>query len=233
MKTSFVKISRVYRDHLRDDKPDARGACPSIERMAQCVLVDVPRKERAEIVGHAANCAVCASALRDLLDTAAETDRVAAEINRFARREQAGESRRTRAFWSRLIEKPAVAAMAGIFVLAVLTFSVFRLLDKSGTRGGPPARILLVSPVAGSLSRDRLEFRWENLTGTEYYIVELFDRSLKLVWRSGQISGNEVLLADGVANGLTVGETYYWMVTAVTSDRSEIKSRLVEFSVKE
>jgi hypothetical protein len=135
-------------------------------------------------------------------------------------------------FWGRLTGKPAVAVMAGIFVLAVMTFSVFRLLDRSGTRGGPGARILLVSPVAGSLSREGLEFRWQSLAGADHYTVELFDKSLKLVWRSGQVSGNEVRPADGVGKGLTAGETYYWMVTAVTVDHSEIKSRLAEFSVK-
>jgi hypothetical protein len=233
MRTSFVEISRVYQDYLQDDRPTAGEDCPSIERLAQCVQGDVPRKERAKIIGHAANCAVCASALKGLLDTAAETDRVAAEINRFTRRGRKGESSGARPFWGRLTEKPAVAVMAGIFVLAVMTFSVFRLVDRSSTRGGPGARILLVSPAAGTLSKDGLEFRWETLIGADHYRVELFDRSLKLVWRSGQISGNEVLLAEGVAKGLTVGETYYWRVTAVTDDRSEIKSKLTEFSVKE
>lgn len=233
MRTSFVEISRVYRDYLRDDRPAAGEDCPSIERLAQCVQGDVRRKERAKIVGHAANCAVCASALRGLLDTATETDKVAAEINRFTEREQAGGSGGARALWDRLTEKPAVAVMAGIFVLAVMTFSVFRLVDRPSTRGGPGARMLLVSPVAGSLSKGGLEFRWESVIGADHYRVELFDGSLKLLWRSGRISGNEVLLADGIAKGLTVGETYYWIVTAVTDDRSEIKSKLTEFPVKE
>ncbi len=232
MKTNLAEVSRVYRDYLRGKKPAGGGACPTIERLAQCVLADVPGKERAEIVGHAANCAACAAALKDLLDISAETDRVAAEIKRSTGRGQAGESRGAKAFWGRLTGKPAVAVMAGIFVLAVITFSVFRLLDRSGTRGGPEARVLLVSPVAGSLSRDGLEFRWESLTGADHYTVELFDKSLKLVWRSGPVSGNVVRPADAVGKDVNAGETYYWMVTAAMGDRSEIKSRLAEFSAK-
>lgn len=233
MKTSLTEVSRIYLDHLRGDKPAAGGACPTLERLAQCVLADLPEKERAELVGHAANCAACAAALKDLLDISAETDRVAAGIKRSAGRGQAGESKGAKAFWGRLTGRPAVAVMAGIFVLAVMTFSVWRLLERSGTRGGPGARILMVSPVGGSLSRDGLAFRWESLAGANLYRVELFDKSLKLVWRSGQVSGNEVRPADGVGKGLNAGETYYWMVTAVTVDRSEIKSRLAEFSIKE
>lgn len=232
MKTSLAEVSRIYLDHLRGGKPAAGEACPTIERLTQCVLAAVPRKERSEIVAHAANCAACAAALKDLLDVSAETDRVAAEIKRSVGRGQAGESRGAKMFWGRLAGKPAIAVMAGIFVLAVMTFSVWRLLDRSGTRGGPEARILLVSPVAGSVSRDGLEFRWEGLAGADHYRVELFDKSLKPVWRSDHVSGNEVRPADGVGNGLNAGETYYWMVTAITVDRSEIKSRLAEFSVK-
>jgi hypothetical protein len=232
MKTNLAEVSRAYLEYLRGEKPTVGRACPTMERLAQCVLADVPGKERAEIVGHAANCGACAAALKDLLDIQAETDRVAAAIKRSAGRGQAGESGGTKAFCGRLAGRPAVTVMAGIFVLAVISFSVFRLLDRSGTRGGPEAGVLLVSPVAGSLSRDGLEFRWESLAGTDHYTVELFDKSFKLVWRSGPVTGNELRPADGVGKGLTAGETYYWMVTAVTGDHSELKSRLAEFSVK-
>ncbi len=232
MKTSLADVSRVYRDHLRNDRPAAGGTCPTIERLTQCVLADVPGKERAEIVGHAANCAACAAALKHLLEVSAETDRVAAEIKRSAGRGQVGEPRETRPFLVRLTGKPAAAVMAGIFVIAVIAFSIWKLPDRSGTRGGPGARILLVSPVGGSFSKDGLEFRWESLAGADHYRVELFDKSFKLVWRSDQVSGSRVRPADGVGEGLTAGETYYWLVTAVTVDRSEIKSRLAEFTVK-
>jgi hypothetical protein len=232
MKTNLAEVSRVFRDYVRVEKPAGEGACPTIERMAQCVLAEVPGRERAEIVGHAANCAACAAALKELLSVSAETDRVAGEIKRSAGRGQAGERREAKTFWGRLTERPAVAVMAGIFILAVITFSALRLLDRSETRGGTEARILQVSPVAGSLSRDELEFRWESLAGADHYTVELFDKSLKLVWRSGPVSGNELRPADGIGEGLNAGETYYWMVTGVLGDRSEIKSRLSEFSIK-
>ncbi|MGA2532160.1 MAG: hypothetical protein ABSG19_03890 [Candidatus Aminicenantales bacterium] len=232
MKTSLAEVSRVYRDHLRGDKPAARGDCPTIERLAQCVLADVPGRERTEIVGHAANCAACAAALKDLLDISAETERIADEFKRAAGRGQAGGATGAKPFWGQLTRKPAVAVMAGIFVLAVVTFSVFRLLDRSATRGGPAARILLVSPVDGPLSREGLEFRWDSVAGADHYRVELFDKSLKLIWQSGRVSGNEVRPADGVGKDLNAGETYYWMLTAVKADRSEIKSRLAKFSIK-
>jgi hypothetical protein len=232
MKTNMAEISRAYLDYLRGKKPTAGRACPTIERLAQCVLTDVPRKERAEILGHAANCAACVATLKNLLDISAETDRVVAKIKLSTERWQAGESGGAKASWGWLTQRPAVALMAGIFVLAVLTFSVFRLLDRSGTRGGPEVRVFLISPVAGSFLRDDLEFRWQSLAGADHYTVELFDKSLKLVWRSGPVLGNELRLTDTVDKGLSVGETYYWMVTAVKSDHSEIKSRLAEFSVK-
>jgi hypothetical protein len=232
MKTNTAEVSRIYKDYLRGAKLDVERACPTMERLTQCVLADVPAKERAEIVGHAANCAVCAAALKDLLNISAETDRVAAEIKRSAGRERTGKSRGATALWGWITGRPAVAVIAGIFVLVVLTFSVIRVLDQSGTRGGPGVRVLLVSPNSGSFSRDGLEFRWQSLAGAAHYRVELFDKSLKLIWRSGPVSENELRPADVVGKALNPGETYYWMVTAVRDDHSEIKSRLAEFSVK-
>ena len=70
------------------------------------------------------------------------------------------------------------------------------------------------------------------MAGVGQYTVELFDKSLRLVWRSGPVSGNELRPADGVGKDLNAGETYFWMVTAVTGDHAELKSRLGEFSVK-
>jgi len=232
MKTNLAEVSRVYQHYLRGEKPASGEPCPPIERLAQCVFADVPGKERAEIVGHAANCSACAAALKDLLDIQAETDRVAAEVKRSAGRGRAREFGGAKAFWERLSGMPAVAAIAGIFVLAVISFSVIRLLDRSGTRGGPEVRLLAVSPVTTSLSKDGVEFRWEGLPGVNHFAVEVFDKSLKLVWRSGPVTGNELRPADGIDKSLTAGETYYWMVTAVMGDHSEIRSRLAEFSVK-
>lgn len=231
MKTSLADLSRAYQNYLRDNGPGAGASCPPLERLTQCVLAQVSKKERAEIVGHAANCAACSAALRDLLGVSEEVDRFITQAEAVSEHRPESGSQPARVLWARLTRKPAVAVLAGIFAVAVMTFSVFRLLDRSGTRGGAEARILLVSPVKAALSRDSILFRWQSAAKADHYTVELFDKSFQLVWRSDPVQGNEVRPSGGAHMKMIPGETYYWLVTAVTGDHAEMKSRLAEFSV--
>jgi hypothetical protein len=120
---------------------------------------------------------------------------------------------------------------AGIFVVAALIVSVPKLLDRSGTRGAPEAGIVLVSPLKAEPAPDGLDFRWQGLAGTDHYTVEVFDRTFRLVWRSGWVTGTETRLQAETARLIVPGEAYYWKVTAVTNGRQEVQSKLAEFLV--
>jgi hypothetical protein len=233
MKTNLAEASKAYQEHLRDQARLAGGSCPTLERIVNCVMTRLSRKEGAEIVGHAATCAACAAALKNVLELSTETDSFAAQLGAFSGNRQDNTSHDERPHWAWLIRRPAVAVLAGVFAIAVLALSVSRLITTSGTRGGPEARVMLISPVKASLSMDSLQFRWESLPGADHYIVELFDQSLNMVWRSSPVHGVELRLTAGIDKNIRPGETYYWTVTAVTGNHTEIKSRLAEFSVKD
>jgi hypothetical protein len=121
--------------------------------------------------------------------------------------------------------------LAGIFVVAALIVSIPRLLERSGTRGPTEARIVLVSPLKAEATRDSLDFKWQSLAGADHYTVEVFDRTFRLVWRSGRVTGTETRLQAEAAQRIIPGEAYYWMVTAVTNGRPAVQSKLAEFSV--
>jgi hypothetical protein len=232
MKMKLADASRLYWDHLGGEGPAAGvGPCPALERLVQCVLGEMPGKERDEIVGHAANCTACAAALKHVLSLSTEIDRAAAKLAAYAGERQAERSEGRAVFGTRPILKPAVAVLAGVFVVAALIVSVPRLLNRTGTRGGTEARIALISPVKGESAKDGFEFKWQGLAGADAYTVEVFDNSFRLLWRSGRIVGTEARLPAEVDRQVKAGQTYYWMVTAITDGRAEVKSKLAEFSV--
>jgi len=191
----------------------------------------MPRTERAEIISHAADCAACAAVLKQVLALSAETDRAAAELEAFSGPPKPGLPQNKKSFWSQPLMKPVVAVLGGILVIAVLIVSIPRLLDRSSMRGMTEAGIALVSPVSTESTWDGLEFRWQSLAAADYYTIEVFDKSLELVWRSGRVAGTELRPPAEVGRQLRPGETYFWMVTAVTANRAEKKSRLAEFSI--
>jgi hypothetical protein len=234
MKTDLAELSSVYQRHLRDHTGEAAAPCPGLERLAESVMGKVSKKERAAIVAHAANCSACAAALKSLLQVSRETDRVAAGLEAYAGH---GESERIRTQWARRARpflRPAVAAAAGILVIAVLIVAIPGLVERSGsgTRGGAEAGIALVSPGRAVSIKDGLEFRWQGAFGADFYTVEVFDRSFRLLWRSGRVAGTETPFPAEAFGLLKRGESYYWTVTAVTGNEAEIKSRLAEFSVR-
>jgi hypothetical protein len=231
MKIDLVGLSKVYLEHLQRAKSGDGAPCPSDERLVNCVMGDVSKKERAEIVGHAASCVECAAALKQLLALGRETDRAAADLYV---RMQAGQTngaqstggRRTRPF---LV--PAVAVLSVMLVGVVLIVSVPKLLNRSATRGVAKQSVILLSPAKGEAMQAGAEFKWQAVAGADRYRVEVFDKSFRLVWRSGSVKGTSVGLQPDGASSIVPGEAYYWMVTALADGRADVKSTLSEFSV--
>jgi ABC-type sugar transport system permease subunit len=233
MKTSFAQISKAYQDYLSDEKPGANTACPELERLVQCTMLEGYKKERAEVIAHAVNCADCAQGLKCMLDISEEIDKLAERADAFRKHRHNHESREKKAIWSRVSRNTVAAILTVLLGITVIAFSILKLTDHSKIRGRLNTQILLFSPVAkASLPIDEIRFRWETLPNAKYFTVELFDKSLELVWRSGPLGENKASLPAAAGREIIQGETYYWRVTAVLDDDMERKSRLAEFSIK-
>ncbi len=232
MKTDLDELSALYLASLAERMPTERPPCPSKERLLGCILLETPQKERDEIVSHVADCSACAAVLKVALEVAAETDKFAASAARLTRA-HAGECAKREGLLARLVRKPALAVAAGLMVLAVISLSVLRLADHSGTRGGTTAGIVLVSPVKSMPAGTGIVFKWQPVPNAGQCIVEIFDEAFQLVWRSGPVSGDEVQPPSETMHRLAPGRAYYWRVTAVAEGRPDVKSKLAEFSVRD
>lgn len=230
MKTDLAHLSRVYQEYAKGGAEG--GPCVDPERLARCVLGDMSRRERDEIVGHAADCSACAAALKRLLALSAEADRAAAGLEANSGRRKAERARARAPFWKRPAFVPAAAVSAVLLLFAASILLVPGFMGRSGTRGAATAGVILVSPVEEKVPvRDGVAFKWEGLAGATSYTIEVFDRSMSLLWRSGLTAGTEVGLPVEIALKMASGETYYWRVAALTGDRRESRSKLAEFSV--
>lgn len=231
MKTDLDGISKAYRDSLRNKAPEGGASCPTPERLARCALGEARRKERAEIIRHAADCTACAAAMKSLLALSAGTDEAAARLAARSSRQQAGRSRNKWAFWTRPIPKPAAVAMAAVLVIAALAVWIPRFGNRPAVRGGEGTRIALVSPLKTASAKGAVEFKWRGVEAADGYTVELFDKSFRSLWRSDRVTGNSVRLPAEVRGRLTPGETYFWTVRTATAGGTEIKSSLAGFSL--
>ena len=230
MKTDLNELSALYTASLPDRKPAEGQNCPSVEKIIGCALIEIPQKERDEIVAHVANCRGCAAVLRQAYEIAEETDRFAAEVKRLARAE-GREAEKVLSLWARLARRPALAVAAGLFALTVISLSVLRFADRSATRGASAAAIVLVSPAKSVPAGTDVLFKWRPVPHAGQCVVEVFDEALQPVWRSDKITGSQLLLPTAISQRLIPGRPYYWRVTWTAEGRPEAKSNLTEFSV--
>jgi hypothetical protein len=110
--------------------------------------------------------------------------------------------------------------------------AIFLLKKPEVYRSEYSAQVKLLQPVNEKISRPSLIFRWKNVERSEYYVLELFDKTLAPIWESEKIETNELALPGEIAESLAVNETYFWMVSASLPGGEKISSRLEEFIIK-
>jgi hypothetical protein len=231
MKISFLEISHAYRSYLRNESASAKESCPGIERILASVLEDAATGEKESIVSHAANCYECSRILKEALEMSAKidsyVDRYKAQMDSTCR---GADAKRAGTLLLIIRRKPAFASAA---LLCILLCGLFIILPRGhiNTRATAESHeIILVSPVNERVQPDRIQFKWKEVPNSNYYIIEIFDSSLNLVWRSSPTYAVEALLPDNIKHGLREG-TYYWTVSVAIKDGTKIESRLKEFSI--
>ena len=233
MKTNLTQIAEVYRAYLGERKIQPRAECPTPEDLIRFVTQGAGRKARAKLMDHVAECADCAQVLQSILRLSGEIDKLTGKgevIPGCPQEEALKKKKHVRIFMGR---RAAVAVLAGLIGLTVITFSVIKLSDRPVVRKTGELRIWLLSPKQGASYRAKdINFKWQAIPQAAGYTVELFNRSMEKVWRSGPISDAGIEPPTEARVTMIAGEAYFWRVTAVLTDGKELNSRLAEFLIK-
>jgi hypothetical protein len=228
MKIDTAGLKLLFQAQARSKPPGLREDCPGPEKIIGLLRSELSRKKAARIIDHISRCPDCATELKFLLDVFRQEETFIQETKDWlANRKVLGQ----RSFSPRFSWRTA-SVLAGSFliVLAVLATVVLRVPEKY--RAGSLARIVLLQPVGERMSRSSLIFRWQDVPGSEYYVLELFDEGLQPIWKSERISQNRLVLPSDVLNRLLAKKPYFWMVTAF-SGGEKIVSSLEEFTLIE
>jgi len=233
MKTNLIQMSEFLHSSLDERRVEPAAGCPSPSDLVQLVIQGLGKSSRAKIMMHVSNCASCAQEVRSILRLSREIDKLTGKVEAIQgcpQPEALGERRRVAPLLSR---RAAVAALAGLAGVAFITLAVIKLADRPVERGMAGPQIRLLSPNQAVLpSVSEIRFRWKAVPKAKGYIVELFDKSLARVWRSGTIPDTGIDLPAEAQGSVHAGETYFWRVTAVFDDDGERASRLAEFSIR-
>lgn len=219
---------------MNERRGGSGSPCPNPEFLVRCATAEGSRGERRATLRHVSECADCGRLLKDLLDISAEIDRLTAETGAPARPPRGFEAAKgRRSVWTRSLPRPAIAALVTLFGLAVITFSIIKLAERPAARGGPQGGPQLVSPAASAVVLPgEVLFEWKSLPGARSYTVELFDKTLELLWRSEPMKENRAGLPKAAGLRIARGEPFFWRVTAVLENDVEVSSGLAEFSLE-
>jgi len=232
MKTDRLDLKDAYRNFLEGNKPASRELCPSPEDLVLLVRSRMPRRDRSKIMNHTAECSYCLQEVKTILDVTNKENKFILAMNDVLNSAAHEKPAQARPLAKRLSWNYVSVASLVILLMAIAAYSIFHFSSRSDFRRGPTADIHLISPAEKAVSGAELKFVWDVLPKAKHYVIEAFDASLNLVWRSEPNTANEFNPSREVSQKFSPSETYFWMVTAVFEGGNKIKSRMSEFSIK-
>lgn len=231
MKINLAMMSEIYRSGLSPKSDTLPTPCPSAERLVQCLRSKIPHRERKAIIRHAALCPECLPRVRTFLNVMKSEEQFINDVQVAIRSEERRGTEKKIVHGKKVTLRYA-AAMA---VILACVISLYHLAFKNrrdlAIRGGGGKSIQLLAPSALKISVDEINFRWTGIMDAKSYRLELYDKSLNLIWRSDPLSSRDVRPPADVVRSLKKRESYFVLIKAALADGTESSSSLKEFIV--
>jgi len=215
-------IKRAYREAVDARAPASRNRCPSPEDLYACCEPRASRRLVDRITAHLAGCRLCLEEFRSLRLVSIRKRRTLQAIRRvIAARGGATRSAPdrpgVRRAWSAAAPLLAASLLALLLIVSkpVSVREAGDRLERTAGGGG----VTLLHPAGGEeCRRSGLKFEWAPLREADCYLLELFDEHLASLWQSPSLFKPSIIPPPDVVRGLRPGRTYFWTVTAKTSD---------------
>jgi hypothetical protein len=221
-------IKRLYRTYLEEKRPASREECPSIKDLAN--LPTKIRKGRKKIIRHLLSCVSCSEELESILIILRSQQDLMDDLKPLVEENQAKHDKAKRRF-PRLILKGFVPYAIAVAVLFIVAFIVYRpdLAKNTENRGKTTQIIQTLSPADQKISRSSLKIEWKGIEKFSYCYFELFDESLKPLWKSPKANDKKMIIPPNIGQILHKNRTYFWMVTVFLEDGRSFESSLAKF----
>ncbi len=200
----------LRREYQRSVNTAPLGAHPDPDAIGALVSGELPEGERFVLLEHVLRCPACKREL-ELLRAANEGARAA-------------ERRSLPSRWM------ALAAAALILVgIGALTLRGHRPVVPVDVMRGGHASVSVIEPFTGTTIARPVRLAWHAMEGAQSYRIELLSTQGDLI-AAWSTSDTTVAVPDSVR--VAPGGSYDMWVRAMLSDRTEVSSPVVRFSVK-
>ncbi|MDW7761773.1 MAG: hypothetical protein SCM96_14200 [Acidobacteriota bacterium] len=218
MKIDDQELRRLYGKSVQEKCLELRKPCPTLKKVFTFFRPGVSRKRKLHIIDHITSCASCSKEFAFLL----EIHRKQEILIRYIHKESPASVPH-----SRFLRYAPVAA--GLFLFVFVSLFLYQNFTPSHRHGIDKEPIQLVHPSGRTSLVYPLFFKWNADKEAEYYILEIFDASLRPFWRTTDIDSNFYLLPKDIISRMKPHEPYYWMITAVDSEGNKNESKIRVF----
>jgi hypothetical protein len=197
--------------------------CPSAEILLEFQRNRLSSKEGNTIRRHIAGCMACAHSSLLIAKTLGQERKLIVEMRH--------KYSRNAFLRSRFIHYSIPLGLLTVLI-AIIIFNNTQehtIFEEHQTRG---IELTTIESIQVLNVNDDIILKWINVPTCQYYIVEIFDNSLKLFWRSTKIYEESISLPNNIKEVILAGKQYAWIVTAYLSDERTIKSALTEFRIQ-
>lgn len=248
MKINNEDLKKLYRSYMIDNIPHSRKKCPSTKNIINLFRLKLSEKKKSQIIDHVSQCYYCYQEFEFILHTLREEKKLQHDFGDLLHKKNKGyaalkikndknidrKKMKGRPFLTFLSRKYASLFLGILLIISVVLILLFiRTGEKKDYRGAYLTPIRLIEPLKGKHSKSILKFRWVEIKGSDYYIIELFDETLRPIWKSGKIFKNYTLLPENIRDGLKENRKYFWILSAYFPDGKKIESRIESFFLTE
>lgn len=230
-------LKSIYKSYILTRTPLSRQACPSSEEISNIFIDSGLKAEKEKIIDHITNCSYCIKEFDVFLKISRQEQKLVEEINLFLK-DKGGPSPVPKKN-NKVMMKFSLAwklTLASLIVI-IITGAIFLITNgpifnkKTEKRGDRPGQIRLLEPHPDHASETPLLFRWDEIAGRDYFIIEIFDESLSPLWKSAKIFETFYRLPPDVERQMHRGRSYFWMITVFFTNGLTRESHLEEFSI--
>jgi len=226
-------LRRVYKNSIYEKKFYSIKKCPTFSQLLKVARLDMKDKKRNKIINHITNCSSCAENTKFILGLLKYEKQITREVSKLVspKEEMNFNSNFNLSKLAYFLKKRFKYA-ATVLGIIVLVFSLIEYIIKPkqiNLRGNEVKKIELIEPKGKTKINPPMVIKWKTLLYADYFICEIFNENLILIWRSERIKCCESEIPNHIFSIIKIDKPYYCMITAYTEEEIEIETNLVEF----
>lgn len=130
----------------------------------------------------------------------------------------------------------SLGVLAAAFIIVGLFTNrqyIKEMLFPNQNRSPSQNGIVLLYPINDvEYSGSNLQFRWKSIPKSDYYFIDIFDEALLPVWKSPPIFEPFFKFRVRLPKLFKPKKIYFWMVTAIISNKNKLESDIGFFYFK-